>query len=182
MPAFTYYLVSMAVVFIVWGAIWYNLDRAYGVAIRRWWYNLTHEHPLPPGEGRGFIYERDTRTKFTWATILSTIQSALVVIYSGSVDLLMELPAWLIEVPLMVVGMYLGRPLGNLWGGRDRVFDKLDEWERELGDDEQPKPDAADKPKAAAEPRAAEPEPTPEPEPELDPQELMERFTKKRGG
>lgn len=183
MPAFTSYLLSMAIVFIIWGAIWYNLDRVYGVGLRRWWYNLTHEEPLAAGDERGFIYRRRTKTKFMWATVLSTVQSVLVVIYAGSIDLLTELPAWFIEVPLMMLGMYLGRPLGRLWGHKDQVFDKLDEWEhRGSARPAEKTPEVID---VEPEPPAGKPEaveqPTPPDEPELDPEELIDRYTRRHG-
>ncbi len=127
MPAFASYLLSMVILYFLSGAILYNLDIAFGVPVVTWWYNLTHKSPLPDGQEKGFIFRRPTKVKGVWAVLISSAFSIAVMYYSHSVNIVVEVFAWAVQVPCMLFGMHiLGRPLGNLWSKREHVYQKLD--------------------------------------------------------
>lgn len=204
MPQFASYLLSMVAVFFFWGAVWYNIDMAFGVPVNRWWYNVTHKEPLPAGTERGFLYRRRTKVKAFWATLFSTAQTLAVMYYSDQINILIELFAWALQVPCMIFGMQiLGRPFGRWWSKRDEFFnqlDRLEAGETTLGDEahrlatrvaervrsrDKTGEDAAttrqeSAPPASAPVPAAPPEEKTE-EPEPDAAELIRKYTDRHG-
>ena len=114
MANITSYLIFWIVMFVILGAFWYVVDRRFGQGVYRFWYRLTHEKPLPENVRRGFVYNRRTRHKAFMATILSTIQSVLVLVNMENFNPLVELILWIVEVPVTLLGR------GNIsrrWGG-----------------------------------------------------------------
>ncbi len=135
MLSIPHYVMLWCILFTIIGAVWYNLDRRYGVKLYRWWYDLTHKDPLPEGEQRGFVYNRSTKARFTAAWVVSTVQSVAVIL-TTPVNPLVELIMWLFEVPVTMLGFYLGPYLYRLWQRSDVVFDAMDRLEHraESGD------------------------------------------------
>lgn len=113
MAEFSGYWLTMSIVFPIWGGLWYVFDRNYGRRLRTWWYNIRHEYPLPAAEQKGFIYGRVTQKQVFWITVVSTAQSIIVIMASQQVNVLMELVAWVIELPTMLIGV---KVLGPFFG------------------------------------------------------------------
>ncbi len=132
----TYVFLSL-IFYLFWGAVWYVMDRTYGVKIYRRYYDFTHKDPLPEGETKGFIYQRSTRAKSLAAVVCSTILSILAVL-SMEFNLLVELTLWIVEIPIIMAGFYLGHFFGfKLWSNRNKGFEMIDRLERgevDLGD------------------------------------------------
>ena len=113
---------------VILGAVWYLLDRRLGARLYRLGYAWTHEHPLPPGEERGFLFQQKARVRFAWAVVFSALQSGLIVT-QGHVNPLIEMLTFFFEVPALMGGFFLGPFLDRLWTRKDRVLDKIDELE-----------------------------------------------------
>lgn len=164
--------------FVLLGTFWYIVDRRFGVKWYRRWHNLTNKNPLPTDVEVGFIYNRKSRHKALMAGVLSTVQTVLALFSMESINLLVELILWIVEVPMTMLGFLIG-PWGyKLWLGRGEMFDALDE----INAKSQPEDEKAEEP---VEEKAPEPEPEPEPEPKDDPEDddprdMMSRYTDKR--
>ena len=127
MSNLTSYIVFWMVMFVLLGTFWYIVDRRYGVKWYRRWHNLTNEKSLPDDVEVGFIFNRKSRHKALMAGILSTVQTVLALFSIESINLLVELILWIVEVPMTMLGFMIG-PWGyKLWLGRGEVFDALDE-------------------------------------------------------
>lgn len=180
MSNLTSYIVFWMVFFVLLGAFWYVIDRRYGVKSYRIWFNLTHKDPLSDDIEAGFIYNRKTRHKVMMATLVSTVQTAMALFSIESINLLVELILWIVEVPMTMVGFLIGPWAYKLWQGRGEVFDALDEINAK-GEAK-----AAEE-KAVEEVVEADPEPEPADEPEVvekpddpdDPRDMMRRYTDK---
>jgi hypothetical protein len=118
-------VVFWTIIFTIGGAVWYNYDRRYGASLYRWWYNLTHKDKLPEDVSRGFIYKQSMKTKTTVATVVSSIQSLLLIL-STEVNLLEELFMWVFEVPITLFGFYLGPIAYSFWKAKDKWFETID--------------------------------------------------------
>ncbi len=125
----TPYVVFRIIVFLLLGAVWYNLDRAYCTRLYRWWYGMTHEHPLPPGTERGFIYGQATRARALAALLLSTLIS-VIAFGTAHANSLAELLIWASGIPILVIGFFLGPNVYELWRRKEKVFDAVDKVER----------------------------------------------------
>lgn len=121
---------SLLGMFVVFGVFWYILDRSKGVAWYRVWHKWTHREPLAEDVIQGFIFNRKTRVKLTAATIISTIQSIIAVVFGSDINLLAEFLLWIFEVPATMIGMGLGSLLFPLWSRKDKAFNLLDRFER----------------------------------------------------
>ena len=110
----TTYAIFWIIIFLVLGVKWYVLDRTFGVKLYRFCYKLTHEHPLPPDDERGFIFRQTTKRKLFMATLVSTLQSALALLYSD-VNPLLELFMWGFEVPVTLFGFYSAPYIYKWW-------------------------------------------------------------------
>lgn len=119
-------VLAACLLFFIVGTMIYILDRSMK-GVYRWWYDMTHRDPLE--EDRGFIFNRRTRTKFTVATIITTIQTGLA-IWLTETNLLTELILWPLSIPILVLGFYTGPFIFRIWDRRAPVMDKLDELER----------------------------------------------------
>ncbi len=119
------YVIFWSIVFVGVGATWYNFDRRFGVKRYRSWYNLTHKDKLTSDKPIGFIYNRSTHSKAASAALIATIQSILVVRYMD-VNLLASLIMWVIEIPLMMLGFYLGPFAALLWQKKEKLFETVD--------------------------------------------------------
>ncbi len=192
------YTIFRVIVALVAGAIFYIIDRRGGTGLYRWWYGMTHEHPLPGHVHRGFVYNRNTRNRVVAATILSSLIAIPALMYGGH-NALLELGLWLLSIPVIVGAFMVGPRIAALWGKRDDVYNAVDKWERgeaepaaEARLSSAPSATGPDPATGAGAGTAAttaahgtshtvEPpdEPTtevPHPEPESDPQELVNRF------
>lgn len=174
MSQLTSYIAFWIILFILLGAFWYVMDRRFGVKWYRRWFNLTHRDPLPAGVEAGFIYNRKSRHKAVMATLLSTVQTVAALFTLESINLLVELILWIVEVPMTMLGFMIGPWAYRLWKGRDEVFDKLDEFhvKTRLEEKDEKSEAKAEKPKTEPEsPRVSEPaEPVQEKQPEEKPE------------
>lgn len=183
------FLLSWCLVFILAGAVLYVFDRSIGRRIYRWWYDMTHEHPLDAEHDCGFLYHRKANTRFSVAVILTLVQGAIAIAHHES-TLPNEVLSMIVEVPSLMVGFYLGPWLDRFWGRRDKVFATVDQFEQgervlsseihdlsvravstvveslHVGSSAEPEPKQAPVVKEAA----------PEPEPEVDPRALMNKY------
>ena len=123
------YVAFYITVYLLFGAIWYTIDRRYCLGIYRRWYKLTHKDPLPEGEERGFIYKQPAKTRLTWAAIISTFQSLMELIYGTHLNPLVELFMWFAEVPITMFGFYLGRYVYMWWMRKEAFFETIDRFE-----------------------------------------------------
>ncbi len=116
--------------YLFWGAAWYVMDRTFGVKLYRRYYDFTHKDPLPEEEVRGFIFNRSTRDKSFAAVICSTILSVLAIL-SMEFNLLVEITLWIVEIPVIMAGFYLGHFFGfKLWSNRNKGFEMIDRLEK----------------------------------------------------
>jgi hypothetical protein len=121
-------ILACLIVFVLIGALSYTLDRRLGVKLYHWFYDMTHEKPLPDGEIRGFVYNRRARARFAAAVVLAVVVTIVSAIHVGD-NPLISLVGFFLEVPLLMIGFYLGPSVDQLWGRRDRFFDKVDKLE-----------------------------------------------------
>jgi hypothetical protein len=122
------YVASWLIFFLLLGAIWYVLDRRFGISLYRWYFNLTREEPLAADQERGFIYNRSAKSRFSTAVVLCLLQSILVV-SAAEVNPLVELLSFFFEVPVLMVGFYFGPSVYKLWRKKDAVLETVDRLE-----------------------------------------------------
>lgn len=122
------YVIFWSIVFVGTGAFWYNFDRRFGIKWYRSWYNMTHKDKLTTEKEMGFIYNRSTHSKAASAALVATIQSILVVKYMD-VNLLASLIMWVVEIPLMMIGFYLGPFSYVMWQKKEKLFETVDKVE-----------------------------------------------------
>lgn len=125
----TAYVIFRLMVALVLGTIVYIIDYRFGAPLNRWWYGMTHEHPLPPGDRRGFLHGRTTRSRVVCATLVSGFVSILGIIYADY-NPLAELLLWLLSIPVFVAAFMIGPRTSALWGKREGVYEAVDKWER----------------------------------------------------
>lgn len=177
MANLTSYLVFWIVMFVILGAFWYVVDRQYGQRLYRFWYGLTHEHPLPDSVRRGFVFNRKTRHKALMATLLSTAQSIAAVMTVAQPNLLVELILWIVEVPVTLLGFAIGPWVFSVWRRKDEVFDAIDDiesGEKGIG--------SVFSHSKKEEPRKEKPAPsTPrkDDDDDVDPRDMIRRYTKR---
>lgn len=176
MSGLTSYIVFWMVLFVLLGAFWYIIDRRFGVKWYRFWYKLTNKDPLPDDVEVGFIFNRKSRHKALMATGLSTIQTVAALYSIETINLLVELILWIVEVPMTMLGFLVGPWAYKLWKGRDDVFDALDEINAK---DIKGKPLPEEDPTAVKSPEARE-EAKPDPDDPEDPRDMMRKYTDKR--
>lgn len=108
---------SVSVGFFILGVVWAAVDKRWGGSVRRWWHGMTNKDPLPDSDTRGFIVGRKFTRKWTVALVISTVQSFYVLFVSPeSLNLLIELILWALEVGVMVIGFYMLKPLQMIAG------------------------------------------------------------------
>lgn len=125
----TAYISFRIILGILIGIAFYSLDRRFGVGSYKWWYDMTHENPLPEGEKRGFVFNKPTRVKAFAALVLSSIVSVISV-YTAASNPLAELVLWVVAIPATMIGFIIGPHFYKIWQKRDKVFDTVDKWER----------------------------------------------------
>ncbi len=123
------YTIFRLIIALALGAIFYILDRQGGTGFYRWWYGMTHEHPLPQGIHKGFVHNNATKNRVIWATILSSAITMPAIIY-GQHNALLELALWLVSIPVIIGAFMLGPRVSKLWGKRDDMYTAVDNWER----------------------------------------------------
>ena len=179
MSTLTSYIVFWMVLFVLLGAFWYIIDRRFGVKWYRFWYKLTNKDPLPDDVEVGFIFNRKSRHKALMATGLSTIQTVAALYSIESINLLVELILWIVEVPMTMLGFMIGPWAYKLWRGRGDVFDALDEInakDKKGNPLPESEPDTATaSPKTEDESGAGSDSDEPE-----DPRDMMRKYTDKR--
>jgi len=130
----TYGWLSIIIVLLFEGAVFYVIDKHLGVRIYKWWYGLTHKDPYPPGAqeyGCMCIYSRRAHMRFSAATSIALMQNGIL-FWSGVVNpipLILSIP---IEVVLLMAGFYAGPLLNRLWERKDpllEIVDKIDKGE-----------------------------------------------------
>jgi hypothetical protein len=125
----TAYVVFRLLVALALGAVWYIADRRFGGRWYRWWYDMTHEHPMKTDSLQGFVHGRPTKVRAFWAVLLSTFITLLTYL-DGEFRPLQELGFWAITVPAAFLGLLAGPYINGLWQKRDTAFDAMDKWER----------------------------------------------------
>ncbi|MFN8390683.1 MAG: hypothetical protein U0136_10370 [Bdellovibrionota bacterium] len=185
------FFLSWFLVLTLVGAGLYVFDRIKGVKIYRWWYDMTHEHPLPADVEKGFLYNRKSQSRFALAIVLSLVQSAIALFHEAS-TLPQELLSMLIEIPCLMFGFYLGPTLYRVWARREKVFETVDQIEsgkisiqnevKEMSQSALAKIKSAvatekpEEPAGGPKPLEAPLPPEPEEEPEPDPKALMDKY------
>ena len=186
---------SWLLVFLVVGAIWYTLDRALGTRVYRWIYAMTHRDPLPAQEVKGFIHGQKAKMRFMVAVVLSIAQSALVLSSISIANPFAELMSFFLQIPVVMLGFYLGPWIYRVWERKEDIFDKVDRIEsgelsigselkqvtqkaagavREvLQSDDEPAP-------AKSQATAPPPEKKQEPQPAPSPWELMAKYLRRK--
>ena len=182
--------------FVILGAFWYVIDRRRGVKWYRIWYRLTHKDPLPSDITVGFIYNRRSRHKVVMATLLSTVQTFIALLSVESLNLLVELILWIVEIPMMMVGFAIGPLVFKIWRRKDDMLDAVDDLEQKyLGSESEaesaPEKEVTPEPPVKVEEKKPEPEkekpkedPTPEQkndddDDEPDARAMFEKYTKR---
>ena len=179
MSNYTSYIIFWMVVFVMLGAFWYIVDRLHGVRWYRRWYKLTHRDPLPQNVVVGFVYNRRSRHKVVMAAVVSTVQTFVALTSLESLNLLVELILWIVEIPMVMVGFAIGPLVFKVWKRKDTMLDAIDDFEQShfSGTDssEAVKPAAAsEKPKAPVEPK---PEAPVVEDPAVDAKKSFDRYT-----
>ena len=119
------YAAQCLVLYVILGIAWYFFDSIYGVKLYRWFYNLSHKEPMPAEVVRGFMYGQSTKKQARVAFLISTGQS-IYMIWGQDVNLLVELILWLLEIPAMLIGVWLGGPIFGAYKKRDNLFETVD--------------------------------------------------------
>ena len=178
MSGLTSYITFWMVLFVLLGAFWYIIDRRFGVKWYRFWYNLTNKVPLADDVEVGFIFNRKSRHKVLMATGLSTIQTVAALYSIESINLLVELILWIVEVPMTMFGFLIGPWAYKLWKGRGDVFDALDEINaKDTKGKPLPEEDLTAKPETASAEEESVEKDSDEPENARD---MMRKYTDKR--
>jgi hypothetical protein len=115
-------------IFAFLGAVWFNLDAAFGAGVYGWWFSMTHKDKLPPGVRQGYIYERKAKTRFYAAIALASAEYLLFAHWM-SFGPLAKLSVWVFGIVATFVGFYLGPVLHVIWRKKDAVLEKIDEVE-----------------------------------------------------
>jgi hypothetical protein len=194
------YVMSWIAVFVIVGAVWYTLDRKFGTGLYRWWHNMTHKEPLSSDKEMGFIYNQGVKARIAAATFLGMGQS-LVVMVTTEFNPVVELIMLPVEVPVTMLGFYLGPFVSGAWSHRGKVVDAIERVERDGVSIPDPvklavmetRNEVAGKLKTVTEsfketitartkkpaPVVKDPPKPKAPEPEINPQELMDRYTRR---
>lgn len=122
------YVIFWSILFVSFGAVWYNFDRRFGIKWYRSWYNMTRKEKLTTEKQIGFIYNRSTHSKAAMAALVASAQSVMVVMYMD-VNLLASLIMWVVEIPLMMLGFYLGPFVYAMWRKKETLFTTMDKVE-----------------------------------------------------
>lgn len=193
----SYGFVGTFLLVLIEGAVLYVIDRHIGTRVYRWWYNTTHKNELPANDEYGFIHQRKAHSRFSAALFIAFIQNALAVWgkfeSSGSAVLWFSL-----EIPILMVGFYLGPFINRIWERKKIVLDEIDRLEsKEITFGQEIKRAATllhetvitpqlerltsgEETHPAEKQAAEEPEKKQESEPETDPREYMRKFTERR--
>lgn len=180
MSNYTSYIIFWMVMFTMLGAFWYIVDRLHGVRWYRRWYALTHREPLPQDVTVGFVYNRRSRHKVVMATVVSTVQTFVALTSVESLNLLVELILWIVEIPMVMLGFAIGPLVFKVWKRKDTMLDAIDDFEQShFGDKEagqSEKPTKAKKAPVKAEPKPEKPTGD---DGAPDAKEMFDRFTKR---
>ena len=185
MSSLTSYITFWMIFFVLLGAFWYVIDRRFGVKWYRVWFNLTHKDPLPSDVEAGFIYNRKTRNKVMMATLLSTLQTVAALFSLETINLLVELILWIVEVPMTMVEFLIGPWAYRLWRGRNEMYDALDEInaksEKTASADvvSEPKKEVVESEEPAEKPEEKETTEPAKDDDSDDPRDMMRRYTDK---
>ena len=121
-----WYIASSLFLYLLVGIKVYIVDRLAGVKLQRKKYDLTHDEPLAPEDEFGFIHNRRSGVKFTWAAIVATLTSIFLVAVVGT-NPLVEIFTWFFDTLMVWLGFFLGPWAYQLWKGRNVAIEKLDE-------------------------------------------------------
>jgi hypothetical protein len=169
------------VMFTMLGAFWYIVDRLHGVRWYRRWYRLTHESPLPANVTVGFVYNRRSRHKVVMAAVVSTLQTFIALTSVESLNLLVELILWIVEIPMVMLGFAIGPLVFKVWKRKDTMLDAIDDFEQShFGNEELQgsKPTAKKAPRADDAPKPETPAPS-SADDKPDAKQLFDRYTKR---
>ena len=115
-------------IFMFLGAVWYNLDAAFGASIHDWWFSMTHKGGVQPTARCGFIYKRKAKARF-YAALLLTAAGYLLLSHWMAFGPLAKLSVAACGLVATFVGFYLGPALHVLWRKKDLVLDQIDKVE-----------------------------------------------------
>ena len=65
------------------GVAIYYFDMKKGSRLYRWWYNLTHQHPLEEDVDKGFVHSRSFRQKLIIALIIAVVELVIAYLVGG---------------------------------------------------------------------------------------------------
>lgn len=123
------YITFWASVWILLGAVLYNIDRKYLIGVYRSFYNASHKTKLAPEIVRGFIYGRDAKSRVTLAFLISLGQT-IYAFYHTAYNPTVELVMFFGNIPLIVIGFYCGPILTWVGGQLKGVYNYIDQLER----------------------------------------------------
>ena len=123
------YVLSGMLAGILEGAILYVLDWHFGARLYRWWHGLTHQSALPSDTRMGFIYNRKANARFTLATLVSLAQNGLLLWTGFAPNPFLAMLTIILEVPVLMIGFYLGPFVHRLWQRKDPLLDVVDKLE-----------------------------------------------------
>jgi uncharacterized protein with PIN domain len=112
-------------IFMFLGAVWYNLDAAFGASVHDRWFSMTHKGGTQPTARCGFIYKRKAKARF-YAALFLTIAGYLLLSYWMAFGPLAKLSVGACGLVATFVGFYLGPALHVLWRKKDLVLDQID--------------------------------------------------------
>jgi hypothetical protein len=122
------YAINMLIFFLLIGIALYMLDRKVGIAIYRGFYNAFHKnHKMPEEHAKGFLYRQRTNRKVAVAGTLSTVASIYGAIHDPGVNLLAGLALWLLMMPTMFLGFWIGSLIYRILPHRAKIFDTMDD-------------------------------------------------------
>jgi len=127
------YFWSSLLFLLIFGAVLYVVDRVFGVAVKRWFWSLTHDKRtrLPKDEEQGFIYRRHARSRFNVALVIMVIETALSIAVFRYNPLL-EILSAVLDLPVLMIGFYLGPLLDMAFGHVDRGLDRIENLEERI--------------------------------------------------
>jgi hypothetical protein len=115
----------------------YLLDRqSWWQATYRWVHDFFHsaKHAMPKDKTRGVFYNQPSATKWTRVGLASTILFVVSIWEAKlSVNLLAEVIVWMLGIPTMLLGIYVGyQAQERLFPNRERLFRSADRLSEQL--------------------------------------------------
>lgn len=134
MMTYATYFWSVLMFLLIVGAILFVLDHAMGVRFRQFIWRLTHDKraKVPDHLHHGFIYGRHIKSRAKVAAFVMLIETALTIMFTPGVNPFIELVTAIIDIPILLLGFYMGPALEEVLRLVGLTLDKVEEVEKRI--------------------------------------------------